>query len=78
MSSSSYINIRNQVERENMEIISLEKAPRIAVYTPNNKLPWDDAVTLVLTYAEVSYDKIYDEEILNGALEKVRLATHSS
>ncbi|MCB0278464.1 MAG: asparagine synthetase B [Calditrichaeota bacterium] len=70
MSSAEYSKARNMVEQENMEIISLEKAPRIAVYTPNNKLPWDDAVTLVLTYADVSYDKIYDEDILNGALEK--------
>ncbi|MFW6289714.1 MAG: hypothetical protein ACOC0R_02000, partial [Mariniphaga sp.] len=52
----------------NQDAVSMNKAPRIAVYTPPNKLPWDDAVTLVLTYAEIEYDKIYDEEILNGKL----------
>ena len=52
----------------NMEAIKLHKAPRIAVYSPKNKLPWDDAVTLVLTYAEIPYDVIYDEEIMSGAL----------
>ena len=52
----------------NQDAVSMNKAPRIAVYTPPNKLPWDDAVTLVLTYAEIDYDEIYDEEILNGKL----------
>ncbi len=46
----------------------LQKAPRIAVYTPKNKLPWDDAVTLALTYAEIPYDVVYDEEVIGGAL----------
>ena len=54
----------------NMEVVQLEKAPKIAVYTPPNKLPWDDAVTLVLTYAEIKYDKIYDSAIVNGILPK--------
>jgi hypothetical protein len=52
----------------NMENIKLHKAPKIAVYSPKNKLPWDDAVTLVLTYAEIPYDVIYDEEIMAGVL----------
>jgi len=52
----------------NMNEIKLNKAPKIAVYSPKNKLPWDDAVTLVLTYAEIPYDVIYDEEILSGVL----------
>lgn len=52
----------------NMETVILEKAPKIAVYTPKGKNPWDDAVTLVLTYAEIPFDKIYDEEILSDAL----------
>jgi hypothetical protein len=52
----------------NMQDIRLHKAPRIAVYTPQNKLPWDDAVTLVLSYAEIPYDAIYDEEVMAGAL----------
>jgi len=54
----------------NMEIVKLEKAPKIAVYSPKNKLPWDDAVTLVLTYAEIPYDIVYDEEVLKGELPK--------
>jgi len=52
----------------NQDAVSMMKAPRIAVYSPPNKQPWDDAVTLVLTYAEIKYDIIYDEEILNGKL----------
>jgi len=52
----------------NMENVKLHKAPKIAVYSPKNKLPWDDAVTLVLTYAEIPYDILYDEEIIFGVL----------
>lgn len=47
----------------NQDVIKLEKAPRIAVYSPKGKQPWDDAVTLVLKYAEIPYDVVYDEEI---------------
>lgn len=54
----------------NMEVVKLEKAPKIAVYSPKSKQPWDDAVTLVMTYAEIPYDVIYDREILNMALPK--------
>jgi len=54
----------------NMDAVKLEKAPRIAVYSPKNQLPWDDAVTLALKYAEIPYDVIYDEEIMKGALPK--------
>lgn len=53
---------------QNMETVVLEKAPKIAVYTPKGLNPWDDAVTLVLTYAEIPFDEIYDEEILNDSL----------
>ena len=53
---------------QNMEAVVLEKAPKIAVYTPQGKLPWDDAVTMVLQYAEIPYDTVYDEEVLNDAL----------
>jgi hypothetical protein len=52
----------------NQDAVAMNKAPKIAVYSPPNKQPWDDAVTLVLSYAEISYDIIYDEEILNGKL----------
>ncbi len=54
----------------NYDIMKLEKHPRIAVYSPKSKLPWDDAVTLVLTYAEIPYDVVYDDEILNDLLPK--------
>lgn len=53
---------------QNMEAVILEKAPKIAVYSPKGNLPWDDAVTMVLSYAEIPYDVIYDEEVLNDAL----------
>lgn len=52
----------------NMDAVKLQKAPKIAVYSPKNKLPWDDAVTLVLTYAEIPYDIVYDEELMAGIL----------
>ncbi len=52
----------------NMDAVILEKAPKIAVYSPSSKQPWDDAVTLVLTYSEIPYDTIYDEEVLNEVL----------
>ncbi|CAM4159774.1 hypothetical protein SAMN06265348_105212 [Pedobacter westerhofensis] len=52
----------------NMEIVKLEKAPKIAVYSPKSKLPWDDAVTMVLTYAEIPYDIVYDDEVLKDKL----------
>jgi hypothetical protein len=53
---------------QNMEAVVLEKAPKIAVYSPNGKHPWDDAVTMVLQYAEIPYEIIYDEEVLNDGL----------
>ena len=53
---------------KNMDAVILEKAPKIAVYSPNGKQPWDDAVTMVLTYAEIPYETIYDTEVLSDAL----------
>lgn len=53
---------------KNQEAVSLEKAPKIAVYSPKDKMPWDDAVTMVLTYAEIPFDVVYDEEVLNDKL----------
>jgi len=52
----------------NMELVKLLKAPKIAVYSPKTKQPWDDAVTLVLTYAEIPYEVIYDDEVLENKL----------
>ena len=53
---------------KNQEAVSLEKAPKIALYSPKDKMPWDDAVTMVLTYAEIPFDVVYDEEVLNDKL----------
>ena len=52
----------------NQEAVTLEKAPKIAVYSPKDKMPWDDAVTMVLTYAEIPFDVIYDKEVLADKL----------
>lgn len=52
----------------NMDAVKLEKAPKICVYSPKTKQPWDDAVTMVLTYAEIPYDVVYDPDILEGKL----------
>ena len=62
--------IYNEVETNNMDVVLLEKAPKIAIYTPPNKQPWDDAVTLALSYAEVPYQTLWDEEVFNGSLEE--------
>ena len=53
---------------KNMSAVKLVKAPDIAVYSPKDKMPWDDAVTLALTYAEIPYDVVYDSEVINGKL----------
>jgi len=53
---------------QNQDAVILEKAPKIAVYSPNGNQPWDDAVTMVLTYAEIPYVTIYDEEVLDDKL----------
>ena len=64
-------NLLTDIAREdvNEDAVSMQKAPKIAVYSPPNKQPWDDAVTLVLKYAEIKFDVVYDEEILNGKLK---------
>lgn len=54
---------------QNQDAVKLEKAPKIAVYTPKGKQPWDDAVTLVLKFAEIPYDEIYDEEVFLDKLK---------
>ncbi|MBA3647545.1 MAG: asparagine synthetase B [Chitinophagales bacterium] len=70
MPDATYNNILSQIASPevNEDIVKLEKAPKIAVYSPKNKEPWDDAVTLVLTYAEIPYDIIYDDDVLQGKL----------
>ncbi|MEO1050106.1 MAG: asparagine synthetase B [Bacteroidota bacterium] len=54
----------------NTDVMKLEKAPKIAVYSPKSKQPWDDAVTLVLSYAEIPYDVIFDDEVMTDELPK--------
>jgi hypothetical protein len=70
LSDEQYNTTLSQIEdpNQNMDVMKLEKAPRIAVYSPKISQPWDDAVTLVLTYAEIPFDQVYDEEVLSGKL----------
>jgi len=72
ISSQQAAKIISEVEQPdvNTAVVNLEKAPKIAVYTPDQALPWDDAVTLALTEAEVEYDKIWDVEVLEGKLQE--------
>lgn len=72
VSDQNYQGILAEISRNdvNQDVIKLEVAPKIAVYSPKSKLPWDDAVTLVLTYAEIPYDVVYDAEILTDQLPK--------
>lgn len=62
--------ILGRIESENMEVILLEKAPRVAIYAPPNKQPWDDAVMMALEYAGIPYEIVYDREVLVGGLER--------
>lgn len=70
MADGKYLGILDKISNPdfNGDLIRLEKAPKIAVYTPKSKLPWDDAVTMALTYAEIPYDKVYDEELMSDKL----------
>lgn len=52
----------------NQDVVRLDKAPKIAIYSPKSKQPWDDAVTMALTYAEIPYEVVYDEEVLSNLL----------
>ena len=70
INSEQALNIFNEINLNNMEIVLLEKAPKIAIYSPPNKQPWDDAVTLALTYAEVPYDVLWDKEVFDEKLAR--------
>ena len=72
ISAAAAAGIYAEVQRDdnNMDVVRLEKAPRIAVYVPPGFKPWDDAVTLALEYAEIHYDKLWDEEVLRGRLSE--------
>jgi len=69
ISAGEVLKIYATIEENNMDVVLLEKAPRIAIYTPSNKQPWDDAVTLALTYAEIPYETLWDEQVFLGALK---------
>lgn len=60
--------IRAEIEQANMDAVPLEKAPRVAIYSPPNAAPWDDAVTMALEYAGVKYEKVWDPEVIQGRL----------
>lgn len=68
LSGSEIASIYGEIEQSNMETVLLEQAPKVAVYAPPDKQPWDDAVMLVLEYSEIPYDIIYDREVLTGKL----------
>jgi hypothetical protein len=72
ISDGEAIDIANEImaPEANMDVMKLEKPPKIAVYSPKSKQPWDDAVTLVLTYAEIPYDIVFDDEVLDLKLPK--------
>jgi hypothetical protein len=72
LSDAEYNSIVEQVksEKTNMDVVKLEKAPKIAVYAPPGALPWDDAVRLALEYAEVEHTIIWDEEVIQGKLKE--------
>ena len=68
INSSEYDEITRIIDDNNMHKVTLEKAPKIAVYTPKSSDPWDDAVTLVMNYAKIPYTKLWNEEVLAGEL----------
>jgi len=68
MTNAGFAGILEVIENNNMEKVTLEKSPKIAVYIPPGALPWDDAVTLALTYADIPYDTVYDREVVAGKL----------
>ncbi|MCK5712224.1 MAG: hypothetical protein KAI25_05885, partial [Hyphomicrobiaceae bacterium] len=70
ISGSELAVISAEIEQSNMEIVLLEKAPKIAVYIPPVAQPWDDAVTLAMVYAEIPYEELFDEEVLVGKLSQ--------
>jgi hypothetical protein len=68
LSTDAVLALRAEIAANNMDAVPLEKAPKVAVYTPSAAVPWDDAVTLAMEYAGIPYTKLYDEEVLRGDL----------
>lgn len=69
LSRTAVSRVYSDIEKDNMAIVRLEKAPRVAVYSPPTAQPWDDAVTMALTYAGIPYQTIWDKQVLLGALD---------
>jgi len=70
VSGGDVASIREVIAESNMESVILEKAPKIAIYTPPNSTPWDDAVTMALSYAGIDYETIWDREVIEGDLSQ--------
>ncbi len=70
VNGSQIATIYSEIEQNNMEVVPLEKAPRIGVYAPEGTDPWDDAVMLALNYAEIPFDQIYDDDVFRGKLSE--------
>ena len=70
LKGSDVATLRATIEESNMEAVPLEKAPEVAVYTPPNSSPWDDAVTLALEYAGIPYERVWDPEVLTNGLDR--------
>lgn len=70
IADAQFLAIKTQIAdpEENMDAVKMEKAPRVAIYSPKTKQPWDDAVTMVLTYAEIPYDVVFDDEVMQNKL----------
>ncbi len=70
VSGADIAGIRSVIADSNMEAVILEKAPKVAIYTPPNSTPWDDAVTMALTYAQIPYETIWDDDVIEGRLDE--------
>jgi hypothetical protein len=70
MNASGEARMRATIQGSNMEAVPLERAPKVAIYTPPNSTPWDDAVTMVLEYAGIGYETIWDDQVLEGDLSE--------
>lgn len=70
IADAQYTSIKTEIAdpEKNMDAVKMEKAPKIAIYSPKTKQPWDDAVTMVLTYAEIPYDVVFDDEVMQNKL----------
>jgi hypothetical protein len=70
LDDGALVTIRGQIQGGNMDAVPLEKAPKVAVYAPPNAAPWDDAVTMVLNYAGIRFEKIWDPEVVGDGLKR--------